>query len=423
MRQIKHILVLIVALTATLPLMYWIPNINAISIMSMLVWLLLNFFDRPKMLLKSNVIYYLLSTFYLFYIIFVPYISGNSAIANRYLDLYTLFFFYIVYKENVERSNNKSNYKILIIIFSLSALTYFRTLIELLSNPYIIRTIKNAGIYSLNTLRQGIGGYSFLYFIIFIGIISFGFFMALKSIKRVHNKRGLNLLLLSVVFATVTMAVLSNYLTAIFLLSIGMAIILIFGLFKFRINWLVITSLFLLPILLYFWKKITSSIITMLISIIGEGYTSNRLEVFNNYLLYGSDLESVTHDRDLTREISIQAILDNPFLGLITSKLQTLDGSLTGFGQHSYILDTFALFGIFVGILNLYLLFYPFLERIRKGNNITKLLSYVLLILTLVFFYINNAVGSIGFAVYFIFPIICDYLEKYTMNVSDEKVK
>ena len=420
MKQIKGALVLIVALTATFPLMFWIPSIEAISIFCMFIWFVLNAFDKPRMHNRTNAVYYFFSMVFLAYISLVTYLAGNSTIGNRYLNLFAIPFFYIVYKENTDRSNFKLNIKVVIMIISLSAITFIKTVIEILNNPYIIRTIKSSGSYTLNTLREGIGGYSFLYFFIFVGIISFGILTGLKQFGGFRNKRVIKFILFIIIVSSIVLAILSNYLTAIFLMLLGIIPVFIVGLFKFKSKRIIICTLLALPILLMVWKKIASVVISALINIIGEGYTSERLSVFNDYFLYGSELVSITEDRNSRMDLSIESFLNNPLFGLVTTKIEYSNGYLTGFGQHSYILDTFALFGLFIGLLNLYLLIYPFAVRIKRSNNIIRFLNIIILALTLFFFFINNAVGSIGFAVYFMFPVLCDFLEK--MMKKDELI-
>src|SRR5690606_36728227 len=139
-KQLKFLLVVLVALRATFRLMYWRPNIKSISILCMLFSLAIDTFDRSKMLSRSNIVFYYFAIMYLIYVSLVPYIAGNAIIGNRYLDLFTLFFFYIVYKENADRQKVKTNIYLVTIVIFFSALTYIKTLSEMIHSPYIIRT-------------------------------------------------------------------------------------------------------------------------------------------------------------------------------------------------------------------------------------------------------------------------------------------
>ena len=81
------------------------------------------------------------------------------------------------------------------------------------------------------------------------------------------------------------------------------------------------------------------------------------------------------------------------------------------FGQHSQVLDTFALFGIFIGILQLYILFKPFHIYLKDANIYLSSFAEVVVLLFFIQVTINNITPSIGFAVYFIFPTTFNYIK------------
>ena len=105
---------------------------------------------------------------------------------------------------------------------------------------------------------------------------------------------------------------------------------------------------------------------------------------------------------------SIEALFAHPFFGLIgSSALGTSGEYLTGFGQHSYIFDTFALYGIVIGIINFFAILKPFKKdgRFLKHN---ASLSIAMAIFTVSIYLFNNATASIGIVICIIYPWVRD---------------
>jgi hypothetical protein len=116
---------------------------------------------------------------------------------------------------------------------------------------------------------------------------------------------------------------------------------------------------------------------------------------------------------------SIEAFKEHPILGLLGSgQLQVSNGSLYGFGQHSYILDTFALYGIVGGTLNLLALAAPFINRYRIKRDIS--LDITMFVVMLLLYLVNNASESIALAVTIIYPFIRDITVIKNREVHDE---
>jgi hypothetical protein len=208
------------------------------------------------------------------------------------------------------------------------------------------------------------------------------------------------------------MAFKANYLTGIFLILIGVFFIGYISIFNFSLIKGFVGGVPLIITFLLFWKKITISIVNQLVNIIGQGWTSSRLMIFNAYIQYGESLDKLTQQRDFTRKLSIETFFENPLFGSIFRNLKGVNGEILGFGQHSFILDTFSLFGVIIGLLNLFLIIYPFMSNLKRYNRINRKLSIIVLFITLLFFYTNNAVPSIGFAIFMLLPMLCDYSEK-----------
>ncbi len=115
---------------------------------------------------------------------------------------------------------------------------------------------------------------------------------------------------------------------------------------------------------------------------------------------------------------SIETFWRYPMFGIIRKKLQFSGGYIIGFGQHSQFLDVFALFGLGIGTLQLYVFLQPIVKRIRNADNSYSGMSIAILTLLIILFTINNATPSIGFALFFIFPTIYDWKQQALINNS-----
>ncbi|WP_146104831.1 hypothetical protein [Tenacibaculum sp. SG-28] len=106
---------------------------------------------------------------------------------------------------------------------------------------------------------------------------------------------------------------------------------------------------------------------------------------------------------------SIALFGEYPIFGGIQNKLGKNNyGELNSFGQHSQIIDTFALFGFFVGIIQLFIYFKPILNRLIKERIYVNSLSLSMLISFFTISVLNNVTPSIGLAVFFIYPTLIE---------------
>ena len=141
---------------------------------------------------------------------------------------------------------------------------------------------------------------------------------------------------------------------------------------------------------------------------LGKGATFEKLLELQSFI-FGYGLRGTAFlARIKTVKSSIEAFVNNPITGIIVKPIPSDHNFILGFGQHSYFLDTFALYGILIGVLNLYLVIQPFYIRMVNRNLLG--LNLAILASMLLLFSINNTTASIGFGVFFIYPVIFDWL-------------
>lgn len=413
MRNIQLIIFFFIVMISTFPLTKWIPYSEQLAIILMITWLIIHIVFYG--LLKKYQLYYGILLSYLLYIFVVSIFSGNTILFNRYMNLFILYYFFIVFLE----SRGNKLYKLKDII-NLSYVTILCTLIitiyHVYNNPFIIRSIKSSGEYSLEIQKLGVGGYSFVYLIVFFNLIIM-YFIFNKDKNKIHNKyKKIGLVLY--VCLNIILIMFANYLTALFITFVGLMILLPKFLIKMKYSsWLKIASVIILFSII-FWKLFIIKTLNFLYITINNLNTKQRiLELIIS--LEKSTISSNSggaSERIYTWSESINSFLSSPFFGISIRKIEFNNGGfLDGFGQHSFILDTFSLFGVFIGLINIYLILYPF--NILYKNSVDELKPIILVICTsaIYFFLVNNATPSIGYVLYYLFPWLCySYQEQLT---------
>lgn len=322
------------------------------------------------------------------------YLLGYSTIGNRYADMSLVLCGTIIYQFYFTHDRLEDLKKPIQITIFLSLITMVITYGQLLINPYISRSIKSSGEYSMSLASRGIGGYTFIYFITLMGIIFLYYCIhGQNTIKKVAS-------IVMYVFCIV-FVIKSNYMTAFLVLIIGSCVLFLFA---FRNSKYGLFFGVLVCIALIFIGINLNSII---------GFVADFLpDRIARVLISGSDdsvLNSIVteflNDRWPTMLTSIQSYAKHPILGLVGSgDLVVNNNTLIGFGQHSYILDTFALFGTLGGVLNLYLLVKPFKFQWKTERNHDLDLS--IFICMIILYLCNNASDSMALVTTIIYPYI-----------------
>lgn len=382
--------------SAVFPPLRVMGNSTVLSTLALALWAAVSLTRRPGYFLRPTA-YRLLTFGFAFYVTFVPYLFYNDTIGNRYLSLMLVTFGFIVYGYYEGLGQLGVLKRVIQVTVAFAAVTILRTAVGLISNPWLARSIKSSGEYSLAQATQGIGGYEIVYFaVVACPIALYAALNAGSVVKRVCW--GVSYVLL------VFLAVLSNYMTALLLISVSSGIGLLLHLAtNHRRGITVVVTPLLLTMMILFGSQIVSGAVQGVMSLTAGGRTGQRLTTAGDSLVGGIQQE-FAFDRVPVMRQSVDAALERPLGGLVTSRIDVSGGYLVGFGQHSHILDTFALFGFIVGGISLVVLFGPFVEHLRRGRQIALSLpvfiSYAGVLL------LNNAAPSIGVAACLVYPLV-----------------
>lgn len=395
--SILDFFLLVIFLELVFPPITVFVNSYVVTLACIIFWFIFSFFIDRKFYLDSNI-----HRFYLFililFMIAVPYLFGKAVIGNRYSSMILVVCGNIIYEFYKEHGRLENLKRIILFSCFFALITLIITYFNLLINPYVSRSIKSEGDYSKSLAAQGIGGYHFIYFVAAasIPILFLALRVELFRYKLIYIITYILMLLL---------VVRSNYLTA-FLLMIICSIILFIFYFGHQRGFVYKISLCVFGIILMIGAINLDEILLAIADILPERIS--RILISDDMNTFDSIFREFTLDRFPTIMNSIEALFAHPFFGLIgSSALGTSGEYLTGFGQHSYIFDTFALYGIVIGIINFFAILKPFKKdgRFLKHN---ASLSIAMAIFTVSIYLFNNATASIGIVICIIYPWVRD---------------
>lgn len=400
------VMIFFLALSSVFSPIRALPFFNQFWAICIIGWFVFTFLENPYYLLIPSRHRFAIYV-YLSYTIVLAYIAGNGSIGNRFFELSQLPLFYMAYEKNKLSGRNKDNILIIKLVAPFVLITSFITIMAYSSNPYISRSIKASG-EGVEYLKQGIGGYEFIYFlVILVPILLFVLFSRNHSVNKKYRFLGIGCGLLFGINI-----VLSNYSTAFFLLILGIFMKLFFNRIKY--SNIFFYGLILIIVMISFQPLMTFFLDT-LIEILGNSNNISRVLEIKELLLSGDSGISIEARNETFME-SFNLFLQYPMFGIVTEPIShNMYGEIIGFGQHSQVLDTFAMYGLIIGLLQFYVYLYPLVARLKYAKGLISGFSLTILIIFLILITINNATPSIGFAVFFIFPTLYDSMLNKTL--------
>ena len=370
-----------------------------ICIFCLVIWFGLSFINEPAFYLTLN--YHRLYLFaFLFCSIIFPYVFGVGTYGNRYVSLALIPFGIIIF-DYYKRFNRLRHLKMVVMsIVPFILYTTLNTLKRLLENPFIVRSIKSSGEYSEELARQGIGSYGFVYFMVVVGVILLYIF--LKTANKWMRFSVLLGYILTLYFIFKT-----NYVTALVALVVSSAILLYvyIGQRGKRNRVIMVIAIALGAFLLLSLDNIVLAIEDYLPERLARAIVPEGEQTVVNALF-----EEFTADRWPTMLKSLEAFRDNLLFGLMgKGEINNYLGFISDFGQHSHIVDTFAIFGVFLGIMIVFAIFAPFKDMNGKWIKEQLPLTVAICVCTVLIYLFNNATSTIAFAITIIFPLVREY--------------
>ena len=400
-REIKQLLfgfpIFFIAMTALFsPIMIY-QYINILSVLTL--FLLICFILVSK---KEFTVSAWWSVFLFGYLMIIPYVMGNGFIANRY-SVFALLIFGNVLCEYCEYSDKwHCIKKVLYMLFPFLLFVYVKTFLALRHNSYASRMIKTYDAYTVRMRGQGVGGYEFIYFLALIASICVALFFLLRK----RRQKAICLVLGVMAYVEI---VISNYMTALLIATVGIGATLTLLLIRRNKAWLIFFIMSLLMIVLV-GNELMRALIEMALKFLpAGGKTYMRLFSMKDAFFQGIFNEFLT-DRNDIMLISVRCFWDHPFLGIIVEDGITSEELLSNVGQHSCILDTFAFYGGFVGVGFLYNIYSIFKKKFFQDELIV--ITLPLLISESLLLLFNNITMATGVVVGIIYPFTLHLLNE-----------
>ena len=315
-----------------------------------------------------------------------PIVFGNQTYANRYLHLSGLLLYPMIYEAT---KNSKIPTYLVRLLIVWSILVAIPTILACSGAPYASRQADVSTLYQ----SMGVGGYMYIYAIALGSVILFAF-----AINSTFSKK--TILLYAVWMLYIVTIYKSNFMTSVLVAVLGAFCCIVFkkNSAKNKVISILFFSLFIIlmsgPIFQYLGALIRSII-----------PNSGRIaDIFGGSGdLFQSLINEFIGDRLPTLQSSINAINKHPIAGLVFTEL-----NMNGFGQHSTILDTFALWGIPIGCIYLYLMFKPYFS-VKRRNHYEYTIPILVSFSILSFF--NNIECTSAFVMFYIGLSVIDYID------------
>lgn len=405
---ISSVLLFILALCSIYPPIRALSFFNKLWALCLIGWFITTIFDNPKFLYNNHV-HRLSIYFYIIYTIFVSNLTGNGVIGNRIFELSQLPFFYIAYQNNKRTGRNNDNLRILFALLPFLIITCFLTIRACIKNPITARLVKKNE-EGFELMRQGIGSYELIYFLVLV-FCTLLFVVFNNKRKVTFSQKFLGIGLFLIFGVTI---IFSNFMTAFLLTTIG-----IMG--RIFMNKITINKLIIFPIvgfiIVKFSKDIIASIIDFVMNLYSDGSMNAARLLEIKIMLLKNESGGGADARSAAFGHSINQLLENPIFGILTKPLVRVGEGVSGFGQHSLIIDTFALFGLGIGLLQIFIYVQPFILRIKPKNQTTiSSMALVFVVIFMILITINNATPSIGLAAFFVFPTFYDWVNSSNKN-------
>ena len=382
-----------------------LANSGLVCIICFFLWFFLSLLqDRnfyryatPKILIPF--VFYFVSAF-------MPYLFGNSVIAHRYMAMALVPLGYLIYTFYEAHGERKILEVILKIVLVLSTITAVVTLSALIKNAYISRSIKSSGEVSKTLATKGIGGYSFIYFISIVTIV-------LIHVAVVEECKKKKICFAVLAGLCVLLIIKSSYMTALLVLAMEILVYLFVGSKREskRNGLIFVAFVFAIGVAVYLIITFQDKIMSLLPPRIVQIFTTSNSNAIS------AILAEFTVDRFPRLQESLESFMKYPIAGLVVQGTLSYEaGYLTGFGQHSYIFDTFALYGFAIGICALYSCTVPFHLKERRAGDYGEL-TWAVFIGAIIIYSLNNATESMGLVVGIIYPFVRD---AYRLEKLDE---
>lgn len=345
---------------------------------------------------RSTLNILILCLFMILYMIVVGMLAGEKFTTR--IQLY-IFLVVLMCGLVLEDLNDPDTFKsILLITMALFTVWNITSLIGIQSKENVMRLMAKNGEYSEQYARQGIGGYGYIYTVLFMFPIGLDF--ALKK----HTVFLGRMIAWFFVASTFILTVMSSYFMALLLILLTIPLFFVLKMQK-KVVRIIGVSLFLLGIVLVI--VFSEQILLALYSWIPLHEVRMKITGMIQLLNMGQELaESEFGSRYERYLCSLEYMLQHPLLGGFSYSIT---------GRHSFFLDFGAQYGLPMLILITVVLTKPFKKMAIRGQNAI----ICSLIIAAIVLSINPIAFSMASVLFLILPIYAQMIEKEELGYEE----
>lgn len=398
--------IFLLSLSSYYPPLRALPFLNLLWAVLIFAWLSAALIVSRKFFFQVTK-YRLLSYAFVLYSVGVPFIAGVTFISLRYLELSQLLIFYWAF-ELCERLGRVREAKWLLMLHvPFVVATCILNLFGGADSANIARLAKKDTLKGIANMEAGYGGYEFIYMLVFVVSVLLYFCLDYKLAFNWLQK----LAIFSFIILLVVTIFASNFTSAALLVILAIA-------------WRLQEYMGFRGAIVMLGAVVCCGVIFYMPEInvymdVASGTSVNLLR-FQELLTFADIgvMGGAMSARLSAYLLSISVFIDNPVFGLMLVGIERTTEGITAFGQHSYILDAFALFGGVFGLCQIYISMWPIKCEYNKNIYHSRSVGHLMFAAALGFLVINNLTPSIAFALYFVFPVLNHYLGELGRGIS-----
>lgn len=379
---------------------------RVLAVLAVLTFIFAQIFRSGSIVTRFNSLIVLLILFYVSYTCLLSAVVDGHLAVIRNVQIYLMLFFACVYE--TRRKDILSLTPVVWLTLLTVPIWQFLTLHRVtFVDPHAARVVIRSGAEAYDLTQAGIGGYGLIYASVLMvpPILALAFLRPrgswLPAWLRLRPKLARFAIFISLAASAIVIVV-SGYSIAVAALTISIASFILLR------NPSPIRFILLITIIggvLLAWREIVVGIFEIVRPFAQGTNYQLKIDDIIRSINFG-DATGTFGDRKDRYMRSLYLFLENPILGTI---------SVRDIGKHSSILDNFAQWGAFIGLLFVYLIVRPITTAFSNGAPFGLVVATALAVAAV--FGLDNGFASAGVALYILFPVAAALTkERTSMN-------
>ncbi|MFS1413862.1 hypothetical protein BCU70_21365 [Vibrio sp. 10N.286.49.C2] len=386
----QNISLIYLILWLVIPIMAYGVSYRLLALAATIVWVMIEISKNNSVISRPTTTTLGILA-YIGYVSFITVFTVGISNLTIYIQVFILFVFYIM-SESYNKSLKVSSHGIIKLLLIVMPISLSLAIVALVNNPRASRVLVRSSAEAVELSSTGAGGFSFAYFcVVYVAILMF---LAVGFSGRWKILVFVNLIM------TCIFIVMSQYSTAIIIMFLALVLSIMASLNKNLIISCCTIVIGICIILVVYSCRI--QIIDFLHDLF-TGLSNVQLKLMDmKYAIVTGESEGTVSDRTERYWRSLELFLNNPIFGSIERD---------DVGKHSFLLDTFAQYGVFIGLLVCYIIVKP-ISKVKVINSSERSFKYIIIFIATCLFSLNNPAMSYGVA-FFLLPTLAIHARRH----------